>query len=59
METEVTVHPSSIRFYELPKLKREYKKAIKSKKESFRFFGAEIDINYAKYLIEAVENRYI
>ena len=37
-------------------LKREYKKAVKEKKNTFIFDGNYYDVNYAKYLIEYLEN---
>lgn len=42
----------------LMKLKREYSKAIREKKESFVFEGNLLLVNYAKYLIQFLEMKF-
>jgi len=37
-------------------LKQQYKKALKEQKQSFIFYGQELDMGYAKYLLEFLES---
>lgn len=41
----------------LKRLKKEYEKAVKDKKEVFVFEGHELLTSYAKYLIEYAETK--
>lgn len=40
------------------RLKKEYNKAMKENKESFKFENSEILTAYAKYLIEYLTNQF-
>lgn len=46
---------TNLSFGDLPKLKKEYKKAVAEGKESFTFKGGELLTDFAKYCIEYLE----
>jgi hypothetical protein len=49
----VTIGPE-----EFKNLKKEYKKAVKEKRDIFNFMNKKLYVDYAKYLIEHLENEF-
>jgi len=42
----------------LERLKRAYRRAVSAKQTSFVFEGQELDVKYAMYLIEYLDNMF-
>jgi len=47
-----------ITIYEYPDLKKAYDNAVKNKQKFFTFYGYDILIDYAKYLLDYMEPFY-